>query len=441
MTADNPQTPPRRRRLRLQPKVSSPPKALYLATLLYLVITYIRPQDLLSPLALLQPGLLALLAVGVSWLWHRPKSLFLDDPIVRAQLIFMVVTVGGLFVVVNHRFWFNMTQGYIESFFVYSLVLPVVMQNAEFGKAILRLLLVSFLFIATWVITHDGVGTAAWMTDENDAAAVLIIGASLGYATWAESTSVKWRWLGAVTGILCVAGVVATQSRGGFLGLVAAAIAMTVFSRAFIKSSVLIVLGVVAALPIVPEHYFKEIESISDKTDSTRIERIYSWGRAWDMFVANPVIGVGAGNFPWQVNRYEQSREATLARAGGRQIGGRAAHSLYFTLISETGGIGALAYLFAVGIALRRAWRINRAPPDASQDPSVRVVAAWLGPGLFGFSIAAAFISVLWYPPVWLFIGLGVFLGTAQSKAPGARSVAANENAPRRPIAGTRPRA
>lgn len=159
-------------------------RALYIAVCLYFVVTLIRPQDLVPPLAVIRPGLLCIVGVIVAWAVHGPKRLLLHDAVFRWQLVLLLVVLVGVVVVANHRAWMNALWSYTEYMLVYSIALPTVMQRADYSRNLLRLLLLSFLFVAIWVVIHGGVGTASWMSDENDAAAALIVGACLGYATW-----------------------------------------------------------------------------------------------------------------------------------------------------------------------------------------------------------------------------------------------------------------
>jgi hypothetical protein len=362
-------------------------------------------------LGAVRPGLLALGLLLVAWVTCSPKRRLLGDPIIRWQLVYLGVALAGLIVIVNHRAWFNMTTAYLEYLFAFSIALPTVMQQENYTNGLIRLFVASFAFLAFWVVAHGGIGTAGWMMDENDAAAVLIVGACLGYALWSHSVDKRQKGMGALLGAACIIGVVATNSRGGFLGLAAAILAMAIFSRAILRASVAVVIGCALALLLVPDRYLSEMKTINDPSDRTRAARIYSWHRAWDMFLANPVIGVGAGNYAWTVNLYEGSKEAEIQRGGMRSLGGRAAHSLPFTLLSEMGIVGTLGFVSAAGVAFRRAWRISRATPESGGSPTRRMLAAWIGTGLIGHLVAAVFISVLWYPMIWLLIALGIVLG------------------------------
>ncbi|MBI2303189.1 MAG: O-antigen ligase family protein [Chloroflexi bacterium] len=66
------------------------------------------------------------------------------------------------------------------------------------------------------------------------------------------------------------------------------------------------------------------------------VERMVNWQAAWDMFVANPWLGVGVGNFSAVFESY--------ALPGWTNTTGHA-HNYYLNLLAETGVLGLLAYL------------------------------------------------------------------------------------------------
>ena len=99
-----------------------------------------------------------------------------------------------------------------------------------------------------------------------------------------------------------------------------------------------------------------------------------------------------------------------MQRGARRQIAGRAAHSIYFTLLPELGLAGTFAYLM---IMIRSVWRARktlRSPVTVHEDGSMRMIALFIGPALIGYSVAGVFISVLWYPMLWLLVSLAIVL-------------------------------
>jgi len=348
--------------------------------------------------------------------WLRSRSFtYLRDSVVKWQLALFGVVLAGLAVVVNHRGWFNMTLGY--AMYVVSLTFGfvAVARFQSSREVILKVLLVAFLFQTVWALTHEGRGTGAFFGDENDAAAAMIVGGSLAYAMWTHWPKGVWRWTALMVVVLSLVGIVVTESRGGFVGLVASISAVLFFSRRFLKTALLLAILVVAAYPFIPEKYKSDITSISNPEDDTRVERVYSWNRAIDLWRMHPVIGVGAGNFPWRVAETEDTAKAFEERKGRRMIGGRASHSLYFTLLPEHGSLGVLCYFALVLIVFRRALAVVRMRDEDTRDHTLRTIGLFLVVGLIGYSVAAVFISVLWYPHFWLMAALAVLLSPSAS--------------------------
>lgn len=391
-------------------------KGMYLAVMGYLFLTFYRVHEFIPALKIIRPLQFLALVVIVLWFKHRPP-LPKGEPLIRWQLIFLGVMLMGVVVVVNHYWWLNTIVDFIMYLVMFSGGLVAVCRHAVYRQKILRFLLITFLFLGIWALTHNGTGPVdCWLEDENDIAGVFVVGACLAYAMRTESPSRKWRWLAILTGGICLAALVATDSRGGFVALVVTVAAIALFSGKFIRTGIVIIVIGLAALPFVPASYIGEVGSIEGgaesygKTEGQEMERIYTWRRGWEMFLANPVIGVGAGNFSWAISGFETTYKARVQRGARRQIAGRAAHSIYFTLLPELGLAGTFAYLM---IMIRSVWRARktlRSPATAHEDGSMRMIALFVGPALIGYSVAGVFISVLWYPMLWLLVSLAIVL-------------------------------
>ena len=167
---------------------------------------------------------------------------------------------------------------------------------------------------------------------------------------------------------------------------------------------------------LIPQEYKGEIQSISDTEDNTRLDRIYSWTRGWEMFVDNPVFGVGVGNYPWRVAEYEILSGSNYGQR--KMLGGRAAHSLYFTLLPETGSAGTLVVL---GLLVGFFKNVRRRPefqdiPESREWHFLDGARRAIQVSMVGFLVTAIFISVLYYPQMWYLIGLGLVFSAMYSK-------------------------
>jgi O-antigen ligase len=381
-------------------------RQLLVAFVMLVFVEYWRPQDILTPLAALKPGLITL-GVVVIFLLRTFDKVDLEDAILRAAFAFLAVVTLGIFVAVNQRFWYWSLQAVATSVAVWMLAAPILLRTQQTRRSVLRLMLLTFMFLAMWALTHNGLGPGSFLTDENDLGLALVIGVAFAWGASINESSRAWRCI-AVAGLgLMVAGVIVTGSRGAFVGLVGTVMGIVCLSPRVFRTLMVLSLVIAMSIPLVPAEYLGEVQSIGDQQDSTRKERLYSWNRGLEMYVANPVIGVGAGNFPWRVGEFEQSPKALAEREGLFSIAGRVVHSLYFQLLPETGTLGGIAYFSALFLALIRARRYLRSG-DCDADDSYKQLAMSVGAGLVGFSLGAAFISVLFYPHFWMLVGFAI---------------------------------
>jgi O-antigen ligase len=132
------------------------------------------------------------------------------------------------------------------------------------------------------------------------------------------------------------------------------------------------------------------------------------------MFLNNPILGVGQGNFPWN---FEEAQGAE--RFNTRSLAGRAAHSMYFTLIPELGLIGTglfFGIILSNYLAVRRVRLLFRKPKpvtvrDSQQDEVFALATSnSLEAAMVGYLASSVFISTLYYPTFWVLTGLVVAL-------------------------------
>lgn len=92
------------------------------------------------------------------------------------------------------------------------------------------------------------------------------------------------------------------------------------------------------------EELEKSITSITDvQRDVSNLERINRWVAAYNMFQANPVFGVGFGNYLFKYQDYRDYRFTTPISDMFAQ-----AHSEYFQHLAETGLVGITAWLLFI---------------------------------------------------------------------------------------------
>jgi O-antigen ligase len=147
--------------------------------------------------------------------------------------------------------------------------------------------------------------------------------------------------------VLMVTALICTKSRGGFLGLLATLVVFLLVSRSLTPMTlVAIVLAGMVAVPMLPQSFWNRMASITeadkDPTGS-RAERKMLMEQAWHVFVDNPLIGIGAGQFK------------NLVDPDGRRHW-RVTHNALLQVASELGIAGLIPFLFLITRGFSAAW-------------------------------------------------------------------------------------
>lgn len=237
--------------------------------------------------------------------------------------------------------------------------------------------------------------------DPNDLSLVLMFPVSFLAAELFDKGANKYRRLFAAVGLLlAISGVIATQSRGGLLGIAAI---LSFFLYQKVKNP--LVVGLCAAVAMLAMMVFAGIGdrqsggAAEDGVDASAMGRIYAWQAAINMALSNPLTGVGVDNF--YVNYYFYS-----PHWDGKN---HAVHSTWFQVLGETGfvGIGIFVLLIAsIYRSLSRVYCINALNPN----DQVAVNANALKAGLIGFMVAGTFLTQAFTWPLYIILALTIAL-------------------------------
>lgn len=191
----------------------------------------------------------------------------------------------------------------------------------------------------------------------------------------------KGFWVCAI--ILLSYAVVATLSRGGFLGLLAATASSMWYMGAKARRTRLLILVLafitcLAVLVTVRGNYTTRIQSILDPTlDETGsyAERQGLLIRSLELAARHPLFGVGPGMF------------RDVRNSGGWHV----AHNSYTELAAEA---GILASIFFIWMFVDSFVRVARISVNKESDPNIRLFAGALSASLVAFFVAAFLSSI-----------------------------------------------
>jgi probable O-glycosylation ligase (exosortase A-associated) len=236
--------------------------------------------------------------------------------------------------------------------------------------------------------------------DPNDLAMVLLfpIGFAVSLAI-ARSSTIADRLLGGLTLPVLVWGLLATQSRGGLLGIMAV---MGVFAWNRVRNKALLIaggavagVGLFIAAGIGDRSVVQEGGGVGE-IDASAQGRLHAWEAAFNMSLSNPLTGVGVDNFVENFYYY-------TPHWGGMA---KAVHSTWFQVLGEAGFLGFFLFLGLVGLTAmsgvstwRRLGGVHDPEAVKLRDGMEAVLAA-----LAGFCIAGTFLTQAFTWPVYILI-------------------------------------
>ncbi len=385
------------------------------ALLLVVIVEFSQVQTLFPILAAIRPALIANIVL-IAAVWSHSTRMPWGHPVLVVMVA--MIAFAALWVpFAANNFWAYRIFEFLvtELFFCLGALATITTRKrlATFMFVFLGCLVVQ----ALWGLTHGGTGLGGFFADENDLALAMCVGIPFGVFCMASLRSPVAKVTGLAMAALFTATIGASLSRGGVVGLAATGLSMISFSRRRVAIAVGIVLGALFFWMASPSSYRAEMRSMFDGNESTRVQRLVMWENALRMFVANPILGVGPGNLPWNIERYEEADRQQRSHAG------RAVHSIYFTVLPEWGLVGTALFLVLGWLVMRELFRLKRAGGSETAQAMAR---ATLCAGV-GWGAAGAFLSVLYYPYLFKFVAMTIAAGNIASLEAEALAEAGDE--------------
>ena len=381
----------------------------YYLLLAFIVVEYMRPGNMFPVLNALRLNtvipLAMLAATAVSGKVPHGEILQERNTLILGALLFLivvsVVTAGNIGYVF---FTFTTVLGYV----LVAWVVARQVGDIEDIKGLFKMLLFVHVGIVAFApeIVLDGqtrhyIPAGAFLGDGNDFALSIDIIIPFCFFMMFDAKGLKGRIFWAVSLLVLVAAVIGTQSRGGTLGLIAVGIYFWSKTDRKVVTGALSVVSVVGVLALASPEYFQRMNTLSHVEDDGSAQgRITAWKAGTNMMLSNPLLGVGAGNFPPNFTRFAPGAEGV-----GRW---KTAHSIYFLILGELGlpGIAVLLYLIFWNLyENRRVAKEVIKQGLAKSSREVRLLGA-LSASLLAFAVAGAFLSAIYYPHMYVMAGM-----------------------------------
>lgn len=384
----------------------------FLMVLGFVTFSFFRLHEVFPQLYPLKiPLLFSLAAIG-ALVWHtlltgriRP---YWSQPLSWLTAFFIVVSIGVLFASNRGEAIATWTGSYSKIYLMTLATAWLVRRPEDFALAV-RAFVVAGCMVALVALYNksSGIGLVegtrvtigrelgSVLGDPNDLALVLLFPAGFSLSLLLNQNGLAGRILGAVGFVLVAAAIIATQSRGGLLGICAVG---GIFAWQRVQSkTVLILCGTLALLVLFAAAGISDRASggaAESGVDASAMGRLYAWQAAWGMALAHPLIGVGLSNFYYNYFFFSPHWDGL----------NHAVHSTWFGVLAETGFVGLTLFVGMVAVTLYRAWhcRLDGMPPA--------VVTAMQGvmASMVGFVISGSFLTQGFTWPIYLELSLAV---------------------------------
>lgn len=347
----------------------------------------------------------------------RPLSEIFADRIAKWVLIFFAVITASWAATGFSSFGSPVFQTMLGYVFLFFLVARIVTTEKRLRGVIIALTLAHFYLLAvnfnvlTDPTQRQYLKGGTFLGDGNDfsLSMCILIPCMIEIALSAKS---RGRQLLAWTAlVVIILGIIATQSRGGTLGIAAVMFYLWWRSPKKLVTGIAIAMVGVLVLLYAPSQYYQRMGTVTGMSiDGSAQGRLDAWSGAIGMGGKNPILGIGAGQF------------------GARW--GKTAHSTYMLAFAELGLPGFVCVLMLVFGNIRANMRLRAnvlardEPAGDAQDrtKSLRLL-DMTNAGMVGFAVTGAFLSATYYPHMCvltaLLIAARAFAGRAAGLQPG----------------------
>jgi O-antigen ligase len=306
----------------------------------------------------------------------------------------VIVLYSGVIYLLMSRILVNVWQ-------IRALLFLVLLLNLKFAQHTIR----SYLFYrsagvsAMQIYMSGGAGEGRTSYFGNVADLGLAMGVVWGIVWSLLAGKPKMRKSSRIFLLVCFAfyllAILVCGSRGAIVGATAIVLVALRKSAKKISAVLLVIVFLLGLWFVMPNATRERFHSAMDwQNDPNASSRIMFWGIGIDMFGHNPILGVGPGNFA-EVNPYHY-----------------VAHSLYIQVLAESGLVGTISLAVILFLFFRlnaRTRKLALARPGAAGRKSFEYRLAFgLDLGMVGFLTSGAFLSVLYYPHLWVLLGLSV---------------------------------
>ena len=358
---------------------------------------------------------LGIISVTINAVLHK-ITLYWQKEMAYFLAFFIFITLGvpiSYNFMVSYDYW---SQVFLKIGVIFFMVIWTITSKESY-KSIISITITCGVFIALNTIYNKyypvnltessrvsvGGNALSLIGDPNDLALTLLFPFSFCCSLFITKTCTKFQKLvGLFSSLIIIEAIIATQSRGGLLGL--CGVIGYFFTRRFKSKTLLVVFIVTCAyiLYVLSHIATRDVGSSSILNDESSMGRIHAWEGAVNMAIHHPIWGVGLNGF----------RESLFTYAIVWENYNRAVHSSWFGVLAEGGFIGLALFIACAYQAMKLAHRniILMESLNPAHLKAELILAQSLFAGLIGFCISSTFLTQGFSWPFYIFFALSISL-------------------------------
>lgn len=374
----------------------------------YLFLEYFRPQSIYPQLAFLPWTQLAVLGAFVGCFSDKSVR-WVKSPINAGMLIFLLVILASSLL----AYWPAISHQNLENFYtwfvIYFLIINIVNSERRLFIFVCIFLLASFKLSLslslTWAkrgfaFTDWGLkGPPGFFENSGELAIQMLVfwPVALAFAFCLRPYVSRLKYyillLMPITAVMVILGA---SSRGAQLALLVQLIVLNY--RSIFKPKVLLACAVILSVlwAVLPEEQKDRFRVVGD--DRTSQQRLLYWENGLEMINDHPILGVGYFNFIPYYERFY--REDMLY--GSAEL----PHNILVQVGTDTGYLGVLVFMSLILVALRKMKALSKV--SVGFKDRIYLSPSGLNLSLIGFFFAGQFVTVAYYPFLWIHLAFVV---------------------------------
>lgn len=378
----------------------------------YLVIEYVRPQKIFP--------VIDILPWAQTFLLFSICGMFLDKSIkwvssfanILLILFFLAILISGYFAYypeiskesrMNFFGWFViyfliiLIVNDIKRFYIFFLIFFLASAKIAIGTS--KIWIARGFSFTTWGL----MGPPGYFQNSGELSIQMVILFPVAFYFY-QTLWPGARWQEKIVLALCciapVLTILGASSRGSQLAI--AVVFLLMFYKKIFRPKAMILIGVVifAGLFLLPDEQKERFDSMGN--DKSSQQRLLYWEHGIDMILEHPVLGVGYFNFPKYYSVYYP--EDMLYESA------QLPHNIFIQVGTDMGFTGLTIFLLILAVCYFTYKKIQVLARVHEDRQFYAKIATGLWFGIVGFVVAGQFVTVTYYPFLWISLALLVSL-------------------------------